>query len=538
MTRPLYVYDNWSTYDELSDAVPLTEELALFQLEQVKRLKSFGVKFDAYLMDAYWYDPNGGYLTWRPDRWPNGPEEWLARCAKAGLKPGLWFPANTCFTLNPPESWKESLASDGWGFCCFDGGFMAGFMEVLRYWYGRGVRVFKFDFAEFGAATDAVKSTMLPAAIRTKNIDAYRSELRFFLEDCPEAVLLGYNGFEDAEFMPWTDRPVRPVIDPEWLTIFETVYCGDPRPADLPLQNFWRTIDVYADHEVRYLNLGGLPLNRIDNCALMLGPTDTCYKRGSASWQTTWLLSYARGGKVHVTMGDLSAISDQDARWVASVQLLYENAHKGVDGPKWVGGLPGKGELYGYEAGGVTTLVNPSLSPVAVAGSDGIFYEENAARSGRQGSNEIVLGPGGVVVIQLGAMESLLTSESLALRRPLSVEWVFDGASGFVEFQAERGELHFGFRQVGADGLAVRSTTGSGPGTASLGSVLKLSASSALGALPVELSHDRVIWSGISWAYGVVRVERDAKVRLEISSSDPAVTALVPFLYFAPYQGR
>src|SRR5271154_5057083 len=98
--RPFYVYDNWSAYDELSDNIALTEELALRELEEIRRLQSHGVKFDAYLMDAYWYDPAGGYRTWRPDRWPDGPDRWLSGCRDAGLQPGLWFPANTCFELS------------------------------------------------------------------------------------------------------------------------------------------------------------------------------------------------------------------------------------------------------------------------------------------------------------------------------------------------------------------------------------------------------------------------------------------------------
>jgi hypothetical protein len=36
---PIVVYNNWSSYDELSDKVPLTEKLAMKELDQVLRLR-------------------------------------------------------------------------------------------------------------------------------------------------------------------------------------------------------------------------------------------------------------------------------------------------------------------------------------------------------------------------------------------------------------------------------------------------------------------------------------------------------------------
>lgn len=35
---PIWVYNNWSAYDELSDRIPLTEELAMRELAQCKLL--------------------------------------------------------------------------------------------------------------------------------------------------------------------------------------------------------------------------------------------------------------------------------------------------------------------------------------------------------------------------------------------------------------------------------------------------------------------------------------------------------------------
>jgi hypothetical protein len=60
LPEPVAVYNDWSAYDELSDTVPLTEELALRELDNVVRLKKDGVRIDYYVMDAFWFDIDGG----------------------------------------------------------------------------------------------------------------------------------------------------------------------------------------------------------------------------------------------------------------------------------------------------------------------------------------------------------------------------------------------------------------------------------------------------------------------------------------------
>ena len=81
LQHPLSVYNNWSAYDELSDNIELTEALATKQLSALLRLREAGVRFDGYLMDAFWYDPEGAYRLWRKPHWPQGPDRWLAACA-------------------------------------------------------------------------------------------------------------------------------------------------------------------------------------------------------------------------------------------------------------------------------------------------------------------------------------------------------------------------------------------------------------------------------------------------------------------------
>ena len=58
LTKPVFVYNNWSAYDELSDNIPLDEALAMKELDHIVRLKKLGVQVDYYMMDAFWFDVN------------------------------------------------------------------------------------------------------------------------------------------------------------------------------------------------------------------------------------------------------------------------------------------------------------------------------------------------------------------------------------------------------------------------------------------------------------------------------------------------
>ena len=149
---PIFVYNNWSAYDELSDNIPLTEQLTMKELDEVLRLRRLGVRFDYYTIDAFWFDPDGGYRTWRKPNWPQGPDAWIGKCRANGILPGLWFSTNTLVKINAAPEWRDSLTENKGSMSFFEGGFLPNFMATLQYWYDRGIRLYKFDFVDFGVA--------------------------------------------------------------------------------------------------------------------------------------------------------------------------------------------------------------------------------------------------------------------------------------------------------------------------------------------------------------------------------------------------
>ena len=104
--KPVGIYINWAAYDELSDTVKLDESIAMRQLQELIRLRRLGVQIDYYIMDAFWFDRDGGYREWRKESWPNGADVWLKSCHDNGIKPGLWISTNV---LGWNDLWMNPL---------------------------------------------------------------------------------------------------------------------------------------------------------------------------------------------------------------------------------------------------------------------------------------------------------------------------------------------------------------------------------------------------------------------------------------------
>lgn len=83
LSAAIWVYNSWSAYDELSDDVPLTEELAMRELREIVRFRRLGVHFDYYMMDAFWWAAvrRGGSAA------PQEPERLRLRRLSGGAAP-------------------------------------------------------------------------------------------------------------------------------------------------------------------------------------------------------------------------------------------------------------------------------------------------------------------------------------------------------------------------------------------------------------------------------------------------------------------
>lgn len=531
LNQPVAVYNNWSAYDELSDNIELTEDLAMKELGEILRLRRAGVRIDYYLMDAFWYSTNGGYREFRQPNWPHGPDRWLNACRDNHIKPGLWVASNVPFRVNVIPEWQSSMDATGSAMCFFDGGFLAQFIDTMQFWYDRGVRLFKFDFANFTIATPEAARRFTREEIFQKNCEALRKALSQFKKKNPEVLLAAFNGFGgDTE---GTFAPIRQTVDLRWLEAFDSLYCGDPRFSDVPAMNFWRSMDFYTDHMVRYYEANGVPLERIDNTGCMFGVAGTCYARRTSAWQSMLLLEHARGGWMNVYYGNLELIDDVNARWFAKVQRLYLSLQSfGRTYP--FGGLPGRGEAYGFASvaadGSVYTVINPSQA-IQVVNLPRLHRDQTDIRNGRvqfrdagfepmlsgpSSASEVgrvTLGPEQLAVVGYG--EYAKTKHDLGVQpdvsipksiHPLAAEFrreQTNTVSGVVS-APPNGNLRIVMRQSDK-GAPIRTARGAPPNGTSLARIFLIQVRQADRSIPVQVNYDKAIWSGLSWAVGEVR---------------------------------
>jgi hypothetical protein len=532
--EPVFVYNNWSAYDELSDKVVQTEALAMRELEELLRLRRNGVRFDYYVMDAFWFDKNGGYRTWQHKHWPNGPDKWLSTCLANKIRPGMWFSTNLIAThdgrfLEPVPEWKDSVGTDPNILCLFEGGYLAHLAGTLQLWYDRGVRLFKFDFAYFEAVTPAAKDKFSPEEIKEKNKAAFMQMLQTFRGKNPEVLITGYNGFGGD--MENTFTPFDKKIDPRWLDAFDTLYCGDPRFSDVPMMNIWRSQDNYSDHQVSAYQAYGMPIRRIDNCAFMIGTTGTCYYRGMHAWKGMLLLELARGGWMNVYHGNLELVSDADAEWWARVQRLY-HVFQRLDGVSTMGEIPGTGRAYGFRGAGpkgsVYTMVNPSqdMSMMEFMWADeerksgGVLAKRVLYADGGympDVSQGFMVGPEQLVVVGTGeyadAKYDLGRDDTIRISSPrgqLKIAFTQNAKNSIVsepiDMRAYPGwDLRILLQQFGPDGNPVRSWGGSPPDGKKMNELIQIRASQAGTALPLYIEYDKMIWSGLSWGAAELR---------------------------------
>jgi hypothetical protein len=545
LSGPVSVYVSWAAHDELSDSVPLDEGLAMRELAAVAGLKASGARFDYYVLDMGWFDRDGGFRTFRKGAWPAGPERFFTACRDQGIRPGLWLSTNVCgWTANPwisprPE-WRDSRGGYlDLAMSLHEGGFLAYQIETMQRWYDRGVRLFKFDFANLGAASPSEIARIGQREVDRLNTDAWRSALTAFRSRNPDVLLIAYNGYggETGDTGPHLAK----TVDLRWLEAFDSLYCGDPKPSDVPCANFWRSLDVYSDAMVFQYTANGVPLARIDSSGFMIGNTGTCYRRGKAAWKGMLILSAARGGRVNTYYGDLSLLAGADRAWFAKAQDLYYPL-QASGATATFGDYPGSGKPYGYlgrdPGGEVCTVLNPGSEDAEITLPNGrdepkrILFTD-AGRVPVLTGQGIRLGPGQMAVVgsgtyadpkwDLGTQSDVLIPKSC---EPLPIGDIMRG-SGSVSASVvapRAGALRIMCSQTGADGRSWRVTGGAPPSGTPIGGLLVLRAEQDGKVLDMTQDCNRQIWSGLSWVVADIPPQEMTPlrpVRISYTVSDP-----------------
>jgi hypothetical protein len=524
LTHPVSVYINWAAYDELSDDIRLNEEIALKQFNEMIRLKDHGINFDYYLMDAFWFSKDGGYREWRKRSWPNGPDKWFKLCEETQIKPGLWISTNLrvagyeYWFLDSIPEWQDSLSHDKRSFCLFEGGYLPHLMDTLRMHADNGVKMFKFDFADFTSVTPNGAKKYSPYEAYILNKNAFLSAIKEFRKNYPDVLFLAYNGY--GGYYLDTSTPFTKNVDPEWLAAFDSLYCGDPRLADVPCMNFWRSKDIYSDHMVKQYFDSNIPLKRIDNTAFMIGKSGTCYYRNKEAWKGMLLLSLARGGWMNTYYGNLELMDEEDAKWFSKVQQMYFPFQKN-NSIELKGGIPGRGEDYGYLAvdhkGGLLLISNPSQKFTRI---DLSKYLTNSIKKDKRilfhdagfqpvlNETIIYLGPEQQVLIGLDhyASDNYSLGEEKDVLIPNNMEEIhinFKKKNNTLssDFTVnKKGKYRVVFQQFLPNGLPYRISEGGYPDGISIDQLAEIKVKVDTDDIELNLHYDKPLWSGLSWA--------------------------------------
>jgi len=522
LDKPLSVYITWASHDELSDTIPLSEELAMRQLDEMIRLKSQGVKFDYFLMDMFWFDKKEGYRKFKKEGWPNGPDAWLKKCKENDILPGLWLSTNVLGWgsfrwMEPLEGWEQSMAWNNSAAVMFYGEYLSGIIETMQMWYDQGIRLFKFDFADFNASPDWINGVMTQHEIVEMNEKVWYNALKLFRAKNPEIKIVAYNGYGGQQSN--TSINFRKTINLKWLEVFDAMYCGDPRPADVPMMNFWRAKDIYSDHMVYQYFFNGVPYRRIDNSGFMVGKTGTCYYRYDKAWKGMLLLSLSRGGFFNTYYGNLDLITNDKAEWFARAQgMFYEILNEGKT--EMIGNIPGSGKIYAFHnytsQGGVFSVVNPSQLADNIQLPNGNDFRIIFSDSGfipQLKGNTITVGPEQLVLVGygkysandyiLGVQDDVVIPENAEII-PFKIISSTPNQMRLEVSPSGTKNLRVLVKLTSKDGEPFRVNPGKRDERKSMVELIGIQVLDKNSPLKYNIQYNKKIWSGLSW--GVVEV--------------------------------
>ncbi len=371
-TDQLRIYCDWGAHDESDDsaAPPLDEQMAFRLLSDICRAKEqTGLTFDYYLMDDYWYTPGEPYTTFDKRRWPNGPDAFIQALKAADIQFGLWFDVN----LQKVDSGCKTVMRGGTpDTLCM--GYRENmdklFHAVEHHIRENHVRLLKFDFAYFdcGDASHTFHSA--------RHTASKEPAVRFFMEHLaklrtryPDLRVLAYNGFTtDLCFISSVDPNRRGLaVSPFWAEVVDYVYCGDPRPAEMPAP-LQKSLLHYTDCMIEQFRDALFPIEAIDDHGTMVGNTGTIYYLDRKTLRDSYILNIVRGTRKRHLYGETALLSQEDWVFMAEAEPLFDFVCTPSCHTMPILQRPSERGLYGYSNTdgdrGIITVVNTGATPL------------------------------------------------------------------------------------------------------------------------------------------------------------------------------
>ncbi len=362
----LKIYCDWGLHDDLSDNIELTEEMTRNNINKLDILmKKSGVRFDYYLMDAFWFEENQPYICFKERTFPKGIDYIIQMLEEKGIKFGLWFDLNCIHVhLKGMEKYDTLLENGSLCFACDE---IADMMfEAIRYHIlNHKVQLIKLDFAYFecknpthGHSIDFVES-------KEKSIVNFIRMTQRLKEIDPGLKIICYNGWTtELDWIGSVKQKSGFAVSPYWSRSVNYVYCGDPRPSEIVTPDLADSLVYYTDAMIRNFYDALMPFGGIDDHGTMIGDTATIYRLGKKLFRCGWLMNAMRGGgKLHL-YGKVDLLDDSDLEYMREVSDVFDDINAGIYETSCILGDARRAEVYGYSISegdtGYAVILNPA----------------------------------------------------------------------------------------------------------------------------------------------------------------------------------
>lgn len=326
--EPLSVYCDWGAHDELADEPEpphLDEAMADRLLDDLLRAREkTGLRFDYYLADDRWYDPDEPYTAFAPVLWPRGGRRFAERVERAGMRFGAWFDVNMQRVATDaalPRRYgqqKELCMADPRNAALL-------FSALAQHIRDTGVRLLKFDFAFFSCGDPTHETHAHGGALgKDAAVRRFADGVRRLRTLCPELRVLLYNGFTtDLDWIGSVDRTRQGfAVSPFWSMIGDYIYCGDPRPSEWPMPRELSLIH-YSDCMLAQFTDALMPRDAVDDHGTMVGVTNTIYYLGRRCLRDGYVMNIARGTRKRHLYGETALLDEDDWRFLADAEEMF-----------------------------------------------------------------------------------------------------------------------------------------------------------------------------------------------------------------------
>ena len=349
--RVLSVYTPFGINNQWGPCPTLTDEETLDVLDRLAKWRDQGMHFDYFTLDTGWVDPTSDLTRFRPNAYPNGPEEVIRRVRELGMGFGLWFAtswaAESCWGYGP--AWEgQTPGSMGYlngapdkvgyrGSFCFGADAYARTVReaVLHHIRENHVRFVKLDGGSYYC--DNAGHGHLPGKYSTERMFGNLIDIANAARAAaPDVFLMWYWGMRSPFWALYGD------------TIFESgVHLEGSGTSTFPTLYYRDSVTLAQDQAAQYAKT--VPPMSKDSLGVWLADTRWGNFMGKERWREALVMDLGRGSLLFPNLwGDIYLLDDEDVRFLAWISAFVKDSESLLRHRRLILGDPWHNDAYGY----------------------------------------------------------------------------------------------------------------------------------------------------------------------------------------------